>query len=480
MTLAASSWERDIPGPARAPIIGQLPLLLRFAKDHLATLQSLQQKYGNVIRLGDEKYPAVIVFGPEYNRQILRDPSAFYSYDFDLLPLPVSRDSSLAHVTNGMPLMNGPRHNDHRSALLPYFHRLFITRYHDACIRVTEQKISTWRVGQKIRLRSEMEQLAMWLATAPVLGLDPQKDGERVGRQLERLMSMLFNPLAILFPYDIPGLPFHRLLKHGEDMEKVVRKVIECKRQQGIDGNDILSAMLRIHDEDPARLSERELIGHTTTMFRGGYNPNGMVLYWSIFLLTQHPEILKNVLAELNSVLHGENPTNPQLDELNLLEGVIKETMRLFPAGTWTARRAMKPFELEGHCLPEGTWVIMSPYITQRMPEIFPQPHKFVPARWASIHPSAYEFMPFSAGPRYCIGSALGIMQLKIALSILLQRFSFTHEDGLKVDCVGLNAIRPQNRLPVTLQAAGEISPKLRADGNVERIVDLTADQEFL
>jgi cytochrome P450 len=318
-----------------------------------------------------------------------------------------------------------------------------------------------------------MEQLAMWLATAPVLGLDPQKQGERVGRQLEQLMRMLFHPLALLFPYDVPGLPFHRLLKHGEEMEAVVRKVIERKRLEGIQGDDILSVMLRIHAEDPLRLTERELIGHTTTMFRGGYNPNGMVLYWAIFLLAQHPDILENVLAELESVLGGVDPINEKLDDLKLLEGVIKETMRLFPAGTWTARLAMQPFELAGHALPKGTWMVMSPYVTQRMPEIFPQPYRFVPERWFSIHPSAYEFMPFSAGPRYCIGSSLGMMQLKIALSMILQRFQLTLKDRMRLDCTGMNAIRPKNGLPMVVGQAGRTPARAAIRGNIHKIVHL-------
>ena len=96
-----------------------------------------------------------------------------------------------------MPLMNGPRHSDHRAALLPYFHKKFITRYHDACIEVTERKIASWKIGTEVELRAEMEQLAMWLATEPVLGLDPEKEGEAIGRQLEHTMKIIFNPFAL-------------------------------------------------------------------------------------------------------------------------------------------------------------------------------------------------------------------------------------------------------------------------------------------
>jgi cytochrome P450 len=209
-------------------------------------------------------------------------------------------------------------------------------------------------------------------------------------------------------------------------------------------------------------------------MFRGGYNPNGMALYWTILLLSQHPEALKTLTQELNESA-GENlPRLETLDKLPYLEAVIKEGMRLFPAGTWTGRLAMRDFELSSHLFPKGTWIVMSPYITQRIPEVFPDPYRFKPERWLSAHYSSYEFMPFSAGPRYCIGASLSMLQLKIALSILVQRFSFSLKAAAQVDCIGLNAIRPKHGLPMILHPAGAQIPVVPFKGNVHKIVQFS------
>lgn len=474
MTTAASILAKEIPGPLPLPMLGWMPWLFQFGIQPLATLEELRKQYGNLIRLNISQYPAVIVFDPEHNRQILRDPSTFYSYDMDLVPVDFPKDSAVKRVTNGMPLMNGPRHNDQRTALLPFFHKKFITRYHEGCIEITERKIKSWKLNGEVEMRTEMQQLAMWLATAPVLGLDPEKEGEAVGRHLEYTMGMLLNPFTLLFPYNIPGLPFHRLLKNAEVMETIVKNVIARKKEAGLTGDDILSIMIQMREQEPDRLSESELIGHTTTMFRGGYNPSGMILYWALFLLGQHPDVLKRTLAELEEVLNGSNPSTEQLDKLPYLEGVIKETMRIFPAGTWTGRLAMKDFELDSHPLPKGTWIVMSPYITHRIPEVFPEPYQFKPERWLNIHPSSYEFMPFSAGPRYCIGSALGIMQLKIAMSILLQSYSYVLKPGTKVDYVGLNSIRPKHGLPMIIKRFGEKNPVTPFKGNIRNLVSIT------
>jgi cytochrome P450 len=472
MTTAISEHVvSEIPGPAPAPVLGWLPLLLRFAFDPLTALVRLRRGYGDILRLGIKKYPVLMIFHPDYNRQILRDPSIFYSYNLDLLPISFPKDSSIKRMTTGMPLMNGPRHTDHRSELLPYFHKKFITRYHESCIEVTERKVNNWLPGTEINLRAEMEQLAMWLATEPVLGLDPENEGEAIGRQLERTMKLVMNPFVLMFPYNIPGVPFHSMMKNADEMERVVRRVIARKKEAGLTGHDILSIMIKMHEEDPERLSEHELLGHTTTMFRGGYNPSGMALYWTIFLLSQHPEKLKNVLAELDRLVKGDVPTQEEVASMPYLEGALKEAMRLFPAGTWTGRLAVQDFELDSHSFPKGTWILMSPYITHRIPEVFPEPYKFRPERWLSIHPSAYEFMPFSAGPRYCIGTSLALMQLKIALTILFKRYRFALKPGTKVDCVGFNSIRPKHGLPMILRQPGEECQPTEFKGNVRKIV---------
>jgi cytochrome P450 len=470
-TAIPENLEREIPGPAPAPVLGWLPLLLRFAFDPLASLEHMRKQYGDILHLGIKNYPVVMIFHPHYNHQILRDPSTFYSYNLDLLPIPFPKESAIRRVTTGMPLMNGPRHTDHRSALLPYFHKKFITRYHDSCIEVTLRKIASWKPGMEVNLRAEMEQLAMWLATEPVLGLDPQKEGDVIGQQLERTMKLVMNPFVLMFPYNVPGIPFHNLMKHADEMEHIVRRVIARKKEAGLTGNDILSIMIKMHEEDPERLSENELLGHTTTMFRGGYNPSGMALYWTIFLLSQHPEKLRNVMEEIDQLVEGEVPTEEEVESMPYLEGALKEAMRLFPAGTWTGRLAMQDFGLDSHRFSKGTWILMSPYITHRIPEVFPEPYRFRPERWLSIHPSAYEFMPFSGGPRYCIGTSLALMQLKIALTIVFKRYRFILKPDTKVDCSGFNSIRPRRGLPMILRKPDEECQPTAFKGNVRKIV---------
>jgi cytochrome P450 len=80
--------------------------------------------------------------------------------------------------------------------------------------------------------------------------------------------------------------------------------------------------------------------------------------------------------------------------------------------------------------------------------------------------------MPFSAGPRYCIGASLALMQLKIAVSVLLKRYGFSLRPGTPVDCVGFNSIRPKRGLPMILGRPGENRPPEIVRGNIRKIVE--------
>ncbi len=233
-SLARFGFHSDIPGPAPLPILGWLPQIIQLAFRPLSTLEALQRRYGNLIRLGHGKSPAILIFDPVLNRQVLRDPAVFYSYDLERSPIPIPQNTSMSRLITGMPFTNGARHDAHRAHMLPSFHKKFITRYHEACVQVAERKADSWKPGQVVDMRAEMEQLAIWLVTRPVLGMDPEQEGERVGRQLEETVKLLFSPLALLFPHDWPGTPFRRLRQSGDRMERLVREIIAQRRVGGI------------------------------------------------------------------------------------------------------------------------------------------------------------------------------------------------------------------------------------------------------
>jgi cytochrome P450 len=133
-------------------------------------------------------------------------------------------------------------------------------------------------------------------------------------------------------------------------------------------------------------------------------------------------------------VLGGEAPRVEQLASLPLLEHVLKESLRLFPPAPMNHRVTSHDTELGGFVIPRGSEVLSSAYHTHRDPEFFPDPERFVPARWQGADPGPYTFSPFGAAHRMCIGAAFAMMELKLVLAILLQRFRFELVPGQRLD----------------------------------------------
>src|SRR5262249_42201632 len=146
-------------------------------------------------------------------------------------------------------------------------------------------------------------------------------------------------------------------------------------------------------------------------------------LTWTLFLLAQHPQVAAEVVDELAGVLRGQAPTLEQLEQLPLLEGVIKESMRMLPASAYSHRVNTEPVDIGPLHVRKGTPVIFSQIITDHLGELFPEPGLFRPERWRTITPSPYAYLPFAAGPRMCVGANLSMMVLKITLAALLQRY---------------------------------------------------------
>jgi cytochrome P450 len=111
------------------------------------------------------------------------------------------------------------------------------------------------------------------------------------------------------------------------------------------------------------------------------------------------------------------------MERLPVVERVIKESMRILPASAYSQRVTAAPVELGPFKLAPGSGIIFSQFITHHMPELYSEPEVFQPDRWLRINPSPYQYLPFGAGPRMCIGASLAMLIMKTTLPALLQKF---------------------------------------------------------
>jgi cytochrome P450 len=302
--------------------------------------------------------------------------------------------------------------------------------------------------------------------------MDPTPGVLSLGERINEVISLALSPASFL-PIAAPGTPRRRLVDGSARLEADLRAVIADKRAAGAAGDDVLATLLATHDEEGAALTDDELLGQLFILFLASHDTTKNAIAWTLFLLAQHPAVLREVVDEIRGALGGGPPSTADLAKMPLLERVIKESLRLFPPAPLTARLMVQPAALGGVDFPAGTEVILSPYNLHRYPDLYPDPARFSPARWEALSPSPFEYAPFGAGPRSCIGAGFAMMELKTVLSMLLQRFGVALPPGARIDRRTTVVMTPRHGMPMTLLPAGEIARPSPVRGDVREMVDL-------
>ncbi|XP_019381526.1 PREDICTED: cytochrome P450 4V2-like isoform X1 [Gavialis gangeticus] len=263
------------------------------------------------------------------------------------------------------------------------------------------------------------------------------------------------------------GKQSNRTLKilHSFTDKVIVEKANEMKNHQGNKGDFVdscksseskkrrafLDMLLNATDDEGNKLSYLDIREEVDTFMFEGHDTTAAGLNLSIYLLASYPEVQKKVHRELDEVFgDSDRPaTTEDLKELRYLECVIKETLRLFPSVPFFARTLNQDCSIRGFEIPKGTNAVIFPYALHRDPNVFPDPEEFRPERFflensSGRHPYAY--VPFSAGPRNCIGQRFALMEEKAVLAILLRHFWLeTNQKREELVLAGDLILRPNN-----------------------------------
>ncbi|HEX8358984.1 MAG TPA: cytochrome P450 [Longimicrobium sp.] len=460
-----------IPGPRPLPLVGWRGNLLAFMRDPPAHLHRMWREHGEIAAVARGSADYLFVFSPELNRRVLGEPALFHTLDASSSPLRVREGSALARLFDGLIQMNGDRHRQARRLVAPALHRQRIEAYHAAMAAASHEALAGWRAGERRDVWRDMRALTLSIAVRTFIGLDPAAGGDAAARLLERWMETVFSLPAVFLPFNVPGTPYHRLLSLSGRLDAEIRAMVAKRRAAGCEGGDVLSLLMKARDADGVGLTDDELIGQTNFLFMAGHATTASALTWTLLLLSQHPHVLGEVMDEMGSA--GEVPSLAELAALPLLDAVLHESMRLLPPVTWSARSAAEPAELAGYPVPQGARVIFSAFVTHRLPEIYPQPARFNPARWLDRRPDAYEYLPFSAGPRACLGASFAMLEMKLVLALILRRFHLSPPPGTTVDPGGMMLLSPRRGLPMDVAARDGRLTAPRVEGRIHQFVEM-------
>lgn len=189
-----------------------------------------------------------------------------------------------------------------------------------------------------------------------------------------------------------------------------------------------LDLLLDQNAKDDTPLTDDELRAQVDTFMFEGHDTTAVAITWTLFLLGNNPEQQEKVHEELEEVFgDSDTPANlKELSQLKYLDRVLKETLRLFPSVPVISRDLMEDVKMGNYTLPKGCEVVMPIQLTHRDPNVWPDPTKFDPDRFLpenSKHRNPYAYVPFSAGPRNCIGQRFALLEEKIVLTAILRKW---------------------------------------------------------
>jgi cytochrome P450 len=232
---------------------------------------------------------------------------------------------------------------------------------------------------------------------------------------------------------------------------QVVDAIIDQRGPTAPGETDLVSLLLAARDpQTGAPLSAQDVRDQILIFLLAGHETTSTALTVTCHLLGHHPDQQRRVHHELDQVLAGRAVTADAIGTLPYTTMVIREALRLYPPGYALGRLTPTGDQIGGYHLPPGSVIILSPWVTHRRPDLWPDPHRFHPDRF---HPTAaaarhrYAYFPFAGGPRGCIGEHFAITEAIIATAVLLTAYTLTTPPGPIPLTTGIT-LRPAGPVP--------------------------------
>jgi cytochrome P450 len=347
-----------------------------------------------------------------------------------------------------------------RQAAAPIFRYSDILQYVPAMARAAERLVATWRAapGSLQPIDRQMTE-----ATFNVIAETMLAGGEDgVGSGLERTNGDYMRPLAWPLLWAVlrlpPCLPFPGRRRHlaAESAMRASVLAIVRKRRGRKPRGDLLDRLLEARDPDTGRLMDDvQATDNLLTFLLAGHETTARSLAWALYLLSLSPAWEARLSREVEAVIGEGSIKGEHVPALALTTAFMKETMRLYPPISSVSRVAALDVALGGTTIRRGSLVIIPMFAIHRHRSLWRDPDRFDPARFSPESEAGlkrYQYMPFGAGPRICIGASFSLTESAIMLASFVRAARFATPPGSSfhpVSGITLRA-RPEIVLEVT------------------------------
>lgn len=465
----------NIPSPKSSLFLGHLYLFTSVDKPVSYIIFDLMKRLG-------KKYSNEGIFRLRFGMQ-----SVVYLNTADTIETVLSKSSLIDkqgdYITlgkwlgNGLLTSSGSKWRHRRKLLTPTFHFKILE---DFIPVMNEQSVI---LCERLKIKSNDEDVGRYITSATLDIIMETAMGVKLNAQTNyenipyvktiKDFSELFLIRSItpwmwidaLFDHSPPGWRFYNLIGKLHDFtDNVIAKrkqVLMGRKDSGesweeLNGNDddgidgpminepgnrrrgnkskrrlaFLDLLLNYHFQDPVNFDEKAIREEVDTFTFGGHDTTGISLTYIFLLIGHHPEVQEKIQTELDDIFGHDRERNVNQEDLNKMEYltmVLKESLRMFSPAPMILRTLSEPIEVRGYKIEPGTEVIINFVSLHYNEDAFPNPEKFDPERFNVKNSSkrhSFAYCPFSAGPRSCIGQKFAMMEEKIVVANVLRRFT--------------------------------------------------------
>jgi cytochrome P450 len=384
-------------------------------------LLALYRRRGAVVNSGVGRHGYTYLLGAEANKFVFANADAFsWRETFESLAIV---DGPTALIVS-----DGADHQRRRSVIAPGLRHREIQNYVQTMVSNIDTVIDGWRVGQRLDIYQQFRSAVRRSTAESLFGRRLAAHSEFLGEQLQPLLDLTHQLPQVMHVQRWANMPaWRRAMAARTRINDLIDAQIAEARIAPRPDDHMLTMLINGRGDEGYALSDNEIRDSIISLITAGYETTSGAMAWATYTLLTLPGAWDAVADEVHRVLGDRPPATDDLAALTYLNGVVHETLRLYPPGVISARRVMRDLWFDGHRIRAGRLLIFSPYVTHRIPEVWPEPTEFRPLRWDPgspdyRKPAPHEFIPFSGGLHRCIGAVMATTEMTVMLARLVAR----------------------------------------------------------
>lgn len=399
------------PKPEGTPFLGHA---LEYARDPIDAIEKFGSK-GDIVEVDTPIQSFYLVTGPDMIQEILVKKHGSFTIG------PAQQESFAGITDNAVNMSTGEDWRRRRKAMGPAFTGDTVEAYRRRMIDEATESIRAWEDGETFDLHKEMRVFTMRMLTDTLLGIDIRGDEDVVISASDALIDRAnLRRVGRYLPDWVPTPTDRRFERSVRGLDEYVEECIQERRGDS-DGEDVCSLLLKAADRGVLSPVEvrHNLVG---LLLAGTSSPGGSLMHaWR--LLDEHPSVFESLRDEYDSVVDGDALEPEDVDELELTQHVLSETLRLYPPTVGVNRMATESVTVGGYDFAEGTQFILPQWVPHRDERFWEDPESFDPSRWqGDFDRPQFSYFPFSGGPRFCPGKKVARQEMAIALAEMVGR----------------------------------------------------------